>query len=147
MNKKGFTLIEGLMVIAIIGVILLTLIPSVIVIINKNKQKNFEATRDSIVAAAKMYVAENKYDLNINCNGENEVAVNDVKMANIVGYGNLSSIPQNFPDIDVIYNCSTKKFSYRIKNTTTEYSRLTYEDISNEGISNKSEEVTEVATS
>ena len=112
MNKKGFTLIEGLMVIAIIGVILLTLIPSVIVIINKNKQKNFESTRDSIIAAAKMYVAENKYDntiIPIDCNGKNEVYI-DVPLDKLSGYGNLSTIPEGFPDIEIKFDCQEKNF-------------------------------------
>ena len=59
MNKKGFTLVEALIVIAIIGILLLTLIPSIISIINKNKEKACISTRDNIINAAKMYVAEN----------------------------------------------------------------------------------------
>ena len=138
MNKKGITLIEGIMVIAILGVLLLTLIPSVITIINKNKEKNFEATRDSIIEAAKMYVAENKYNLNFNCSGnstDDRVVVNEVNKDNIVGYGNLSKWPDGgYPDIIVIYDCNTKKFEYNYVKTgdsipRTDYSSLTYNEV------------------
>ena len=140
MNKKGFTLIEGLMVIAIIGVLLLTLIPSVIIIINKNKQKNFEHTRDSIIEAAKMYVAENKYNLNFNCSGnptDDRVVVEDNK-DNIVGYGNLSKWPDDneykYPAIIIIYDCNNKSFEYKYIKAgesipTTDYSSLTYNEV------------------
>ena len=109
MNKKGFTLIEALLVIAIIGVLLLTLIPSVITIINKNKEKACTSTRDSILSAAKMFVAENKYE-KIGC-GDNYITIGTLKK-----YGNLKDVElEGFLDTDTVtvnYNCSTKKFTY-----------------------------------
>ena len=83
MNKKGFSLVEALLVIAIIGVLLLTLIPSVITIINENKRKTCISTKNSIINAAKMYVAENKYNV-ISC-GDNTVTLDTLK-----SYGNLA---------------------------------------------------------
>ena len=108
MNNKGFTLIEALLVIAIIGILLLTLIPSVITIINKNKEKSCISTRDSIISAAKMYVAENKYDA-INC-GNNIVTITTLKE-----YGNIpeKDLDDRFPSsVTINYNCTTKKFTY-----------------------------------
>ncbi len=108
MNKKGFTLVEALLVIAIIGILLLTLIPSIISIINKNKEKACISTRDNIINAAKMYVAENKYE-EINC-GDNIVNISKLKT-----FGNLSDtiLDERFPSsIKITYNCSTKKFTY-----------------------------------
>ena len=136
MNKKGFTLIEGLMVIAIIGVILLTLIPSVIAIINKNKEKNFESTRDSIITAAEMYVAENKYNderIPIDCsNGKTEVYI-DLPLETLSGYGNLSTIPEGFPDVKVRFDCQEKNFSYKYAKEEAavppDYSSLTQAEI------------------
>lgn len=107
-NRKGFTLVEALVVIAIIGVLMLMLIPSVITITNKNKEKACESTKNSIISAAKMYVAENKYDI-INC-GNNNVTINDLK-----SYGNISEkdLDSRFPNsVTVNYNCTTKKFTY-----------------------------------
>jgi len=107
MNKRGFTLIEALLVIAIIGVLLLTLIPSVIIIINKNKEKTCISTRDSIISATMMYVAENKYSA-ISC-GDNIITLDTLKE-----YGNLSDKNlDGFPSsIIVTYNCNTKEFNY-----------------------------------
>ena len=112
MNKKGFTLVEALLVIAIIGVLLLTLIPSVITIINKNKEKSCTSTRDSILSSAKMFVAENKYDLNFECGREKTIG-----LATLKEYGNLNDVElEGFPDVIVTYNCETKKFSYNYEN-------------------------------
>lgn len=120
MNKRGFTLIEGLLVIAIIGVLLLTLIPSVITIINKNKIKQCESTRDSILMAAKMYVAENKYSLSIDCNGSSTsnpkiVSVSGITLNLLKEYGKLADkeLDSRFPNsVGVTYNCETKEFTY-----------------------------------
>ena len=107
MNKKGFTLIEALLVLAIIGMLLLILIPSVIIIINKNKEKACISTRESILVAAKMFVADYKYDA-IEC-GDNEIYIGDLFE---FGYLTDEYIDEKFPDVIVTYNCSTKKFSY-----------------------------------
>ena len=48
MNKKGFTLIEVIMVIAIITILSLILIPNVMVLINENKKRSCEKMIDNI---------------------------------------------------------------------------------------------------
>ena len=48
MNKKGFTLIEIIMVIAIIAILSLILIPNVMVLIDKNKKRTCEKMIDNI---------------------------------------------------------------------------------------------------
>ena len=48
MNKKGFTLIEVIMVIAIIAILSLILIPNVMVLIDKNKERSCEKMIDNI---------------------------------------------------------------------------------------------------
>ena len=45
MNKKGFTLIEVIMVIAIIAILSIILTPNVMVFINKNNKKSCEKMR------------------------------------------------------------------------------------------------------
>ena len=67
MNKKGFTLIEVIMVIAIIAILSLILIPNVMVLIDKNKERSCEKMIDNIESAAKMYVNQNKYELGFDC--------------------------------------------------------------------------------
>ena len=109
MNRKGFTLVEALIVLAIIGVLLFVIFPSIITIMKKNKEKSCISTRDSIISAAKMFVAENKYDLNFEC-GDNILTLDKLRE-----YGNLSDIilDDKYPSsIIVTYDCSNKEFTY-----------------------------------
>ena len=58
MNNKGFTLLEIILVVAILGVITLIVVPSVSSILNKNKNDQYENLKKSIISAAKMYVSD-----------------------------------------------------------------------------------------
>lgn len=62
-NKKGFTLVEVLAVITILGVIALIAVPVYIVINNNMKNKLYETKVGSIETAAELYAADNKDDL------------------------------------------------------------------------------------
>ena len=67
MNRKGYTLIEVIMVIAIISLLALILIPSSLLVIDKAKENSCEKLKDNIISAAKMYVNDSKYEMNFNC--------------------------------------------------------------------------------
>ena len=54
-NKKGFTLVELLVVITIIGVITVLALPGVQKIQNRNRNKKYEAYADTIESASKLY--------------------------------------------------------------------------------------------
>lgn len=75
MNKKGFTLIETIMVIAILALLMLILVPNVITLINKNNIKSCQNLEASIKNAAKVYVANNKYQLGFSCDTAKEIAI------------------------------------------------------------------------
>ena len=75
MNKKGFTLIETIMVIAILALLMLILVPNVISLINKNNIKSCQNLEDSIKNAAKVYVANNKYQLGFSCDTAKEITI------------------------------------------------------------------------
>ena len=62
-NDKGFTLIELLASITIMAIILLLVIPSVSKLKNDNQYKTFDYYADTLVAAAKVYVAREDEDL------------------------------------------------------------------------------------
>lgn len=109
MNKKGFTLIEGLMVIAIIGVILMAIVPNVITLINKNRKKACEGTIENIIATAKMYVADNKYE-KINCGDNNFVAVSYLKENGYLKEG-TDTIGS---EVKITYDCTNKTFTYSV---------------------------------
>lgn len=117
MNNKGFTLIETLMVIVLIGIISLILVPNVVSMINKNKTKSCENLKNNIISAAKIYVNENKYDLNFTC--DNKV---DITIATLKENGKISDdikdpktniAISDEEKVEVTFNCTTKQFTYK----------------------------------
>lgn len=113
MNKKGFTLIEVIMVIAIIALLSLILIPNVLVLIDKNNEESLKNLENNILSAAKMYVANNKYELNFNCNEIKQIKIKDLDLnGNIKNPKTDQNIKKEASYIDVKYDCSNKTFSY-----------------------------------
>lgn len=119
MNKKGFTLIELLMVIAIIAIISMILIPNVINMISTNKQKSCESLKKNIISATKLYVNENKYDLNFTCDNKTIETI-EIPISDLIDTGKLDGEiknPINDEDlttekVEVKFNCQTKQFTY-----------------------------------
>ena len=131
MNRKGFTLIETIMVIAILALLMLILVPNVISLINKNNIKSCQNLEDSIKNAAKVYVANNKYQLGFSCDTAKEITIQtlvdsgdlkltDNKLVNpISGKDNPLS-----RKIKVTYNCTTKDFNYEFDEFVTNEFKL-----------------------
>ena len=120
MNNKGFTLIELIVVVAIIALLSLVLTPNVISLINKNKVNSYNDTIKSIEMAAASYVSDNRYSLGITCTNNEKY----VSLQTLVKTGALTSIPTNpctnsdFVDteeVKITYNCNTKEYSYYFK--------------------------------
>ena len=122
-NKKGFTLIEVIVVIVIIVILSLILIPNVMLFINKNDIKSCEKLITNIESSAKIYVSENKYTLGFDCSN----VAKEISLKTLVEEGDLSSPitnPKTKADIDlnksnvtVTYNCMTKTFTYKVNVT------------------------------
>lgn len=60
MKKKGFTLVELLGVITVLGITALLIIPSVEKVIKKNKEKALENNKKTIITATKNWITDNK---------------------------------------------------------------------------------------
>ena len=128
MNKKGFTLIEVIMVIAIIAILSIILAPNVMVLINKNNERSCEKLIDNIKSAAKMYVNQNKYELGFDCDKNK---TKGIKLQTLVDAGYLGGElvnPINKKEINleskvlVTYDCSVKGFKYEmIKDEDNKY--------------------------
>ena len=124
MNKKGFTLIETIMVIAILALLMLILVPNVIVLINKNNIKSCHNLEESIKNATKMYVTNNKYELGFSCPSTDSTS-KDVSIQTLLDSGALklstdkltnpkddSEIKPDNTSVKVTYDCNTKEFTY-----------------------------------
>ena len=120
MNKKGFTLIETIMVIAILALLMLILVPNVIVLINKNNIKSCHNLEDSIINATKMYVTNNKYELGFICSGSKDVSIQtlldsgDLKLSTdkLTNPKDDSEIKPDNTSVKATYDCNTKEFTY-----------------------------------
>lgn len=120
MNKKGFTLIETIMVIAILALLMLILVPNVISLINKNNIKSCQNLEASIKNAAKVYVTNNKYQLGFSCGTEKEIKIQDLidsgdlKLTDnkLVNPKNNDTISPNETVVKVTYDCNKKTFTY-----------------------------------
>ena len=120
MNKKGFTLIETIMVIAILALLMLILVPNVIVLINKNNTKSCHNLEESIKNATKMYVTNNKYELGFSCSRSKDVSIQtlldsgDLKLSTdkLTNPKDDSEIKPDNTSVKVTYDCKNKEFTY-----------------------------------
>ena len=55
-NRKGFTLVELLVAISIMGLILVMAIPSIRNLQNSNRETKYEKYGDSILSGTKLYI-------------------------------------------------------------------------------------------
>ena len=62
-NKKGFTLIELVVTIALLAIIVLITSPAIIGLLDKNKKSNCDSLKRSVLESAKLYVSDNRYSI------------------------------------------------------------------------------------
>ena len=78
--KKGFTLVEMLAVITIIGLLALLTVPAIDSIIKENKNTVYELQENQILDALKEYASENALTLE----DENTITLGDLKRAGLI---------------------------------------------------------------
>ena len=61
-KNKGFTLVEGLMVVVILGIIIGIAVPSYIAVSNNIRSKNYDQKMDNIKAKALEYAMDNNVE-------------------------------------------------------------------------------------
>ncbi|MGM9882394.1 MAG: type II secretion system protein [Bacilli bacterium] len=117
MNKKGFTLIEVIMVIAIIGLLSVILVPNVIGLIEKNKIESCKEVQENIISATKIYVANNKYELGFSCGTAKEIKLADLLLSGDLNGPVINPITDTEVKsvyVEATYDCSNKTFSYNL---------------------------------
>jgi len=131
-NKKGFTLIETIIVVAILALLMLVLVPNVISLIGKNNKESCKNLEKNIISATKIYVNMNKYDLLIKCHDPNKADETTlyIKLQTLVDSGDLkadtngkiinpiddsdilSGTNEEIKHVPVTYDCTSRTFSY-----------------------------------
>lgn len=131
MNNKGFTLIELIIIIAILSMLALISTPNVIKMIEKNKVDNYNGVIDSIIKATEIYVSDNRYKLSFDdsCKpGDTKDVYASITLQNLIDSKDISSEVKNSCTDKSIYNstsikitlsCKTKQFSYDIVESTS----------------------------
>ena len=129
MDRKGFTLVEVLLTIAILALILIIMVPNVFVLVEKNNVKSCENLIKNIESSAKIYVSNNKYNLGIKCYDVNNSDDTTLKITfgDLINSGDLTTdssgkIINPIKDteisltniVNVTYDCSTKEFNYEV---------------------------------
>lgn len=150
MNNKGFTLIEMIMVIAILAMLAVLTTPNVIKMINKNKADNYNSVIDSIVASCDLYTSDNRYNLSFNdtCPTESESSTiteisTFITLQDLVNSKDISTPIRNectneelsydTIKITITLDCKTKNFSYKIEDTTNKHFIRKNDVTSNDG--------------
>ena len=122
MNRKGFTLIEVLLVIAILAIIMILLVPNIFVLVEKNEQNSCNTIVKNIESAAKIYVSENKYDLGFTCGGTKNITFQTLVDSGDLVLDSTGKIINPITNkeillnniVEVTYNCTTKEFVYQV---------------------------------
>lgn len=128
MNKKGFTLVEVIVVLAIIALLVIILVPNVFVLIEKNKEESCNSMIKNIESAAQIYVSNNKYNIGFNCGVDENISLKslvdsgDLKLDKSVLINPINDKTISLEDVSVTvtYDCSSKSFAYVVNGITCE---------------------------
>jgi len=102
MKKNGFTLIELLATLALLAILSMVIVPSVIGVINKNKDNNLKMLCNSIEEAARLYVSDKRYTMG---------NVSSIKIKELMENNYLANSFANPYDSNDIYTSDNNKIT------------------------------------
>ena len=102
MKKNGFTLIELLATLALLAILSMVIVPSVIGVINENKDNNLKMLCNSIEEAAKLYVSDKRYTMGND---------SSIKIKELMENNYLANSFVNPYDSNDIYTCDNNKIT------------------------------------
>ena len=70
LNRKGFTLVEMLAVVVILGILMAIMVPSVNSLLQKNKEDSYESLKNNIINATQLYFSDYRYEVVVDTNGD-----------------------------------------------------------------------------
>jgi len=83
-NRKGFTMVELLAVIVILGILMAISIPAVSRWVNRSKNENLESQKQTLIMASKSYAQANKGILPKEIGSSVAIKVTDLRNANFL---------------------------------------------------------------
>jgi len=114
MNKKGFTMVELLAVITILGIIMVFAIPNVSKLIDRSKEDNTESNKKTLLMAGKSYMQANKSKMPKAVGEVTEVTIKELKQSGFLKEdlynGKKESCMQN--STVSVYKVDTNKYNY-----------------------------------
>ena len=146
LNRSGFTLVEMLAVVVILGLLIGIMVPSVNSLINKNKVDSFKSLENNIRSAAQSYFSDYRYEVSVDisqCGSKNLINVDNIndkmkkntpgklpikvliddgylktgKDGNIKNPMNNKILKINESYVTVTYNCNKKDFVYSFEDS------------------------------
>ena len=130
-NSAGFTLIELIVVIAIMGIILILALPQVSKIQEANKDRKFQVYQSSIARGAKLYIDSNAKDLFGNNNsGCITLKYSDLKNRSLVKDFAVADIKCNKDEETYVeVRKVNKNYKYAVSIVCRENEDIVYEEI------------------